>query len=53
MSVWSANGASVPPALIFGDCFAYALAETTGEPLLFKGDDFGQTDIQPYRPSGS
>jgi ribonuclease VapC len=42
-----------PAALNFGDCFAYALAKTTGEPLLFKGDDFGQTDIRPYRPPGS
>jgi ribonuclease VapC len=33
-------------ALNFGDCFAYALAKTTGEPLLFKGDDFSQTDIE-------
>ena len=33
--------------LNFGDCFSYALAKTTGEPLLFKGDDFSQTDIQP------
>lgn len=32
--------------LNFGDCFAYALAETTGEPLLFKGEDFALTDIQ-------
>jgi ribonuclease VapC len=32
-------------ALSFGDCFAYALARTTGEPLLFKGSDFSQTDI--------
>lgn len=31
--------------LNFGDCFAYALAKATGEPLLFKGNDFGQTDI--------
>jgi ribonuclease VapC len=31
--------------LNFGDCFAYALAATTGEPLLFKGDDFAQTDV--------
>jgi ribonuclease VapC len=31
--------------LNFGDCFAYALAKATGEPLLFKGDDFSQTDI--------
>jgi uncharacterized protein with PIN domain len=30
-----------------GDCFAYALAKFTGEPLLFKGDDFGHTDIRP------
>ena len=31
----------------FGDCFAYALAEATREPLLFKGVDFGLTDIEP------
>lgn len=34
-----------PAKLNFGDCFAYALAKQTGEPLLFKGDDFSQTDI--------
>jgi ribonuclease VapC len=32
-------------ALNFGDCFAYALAKITGEPLLFKGEDFKKTDI--------
>lgn len=31
--------------LNFGDCFAYALAHVTGEPLLFKGNDFIHTDI--------
>lgn len=31
--------------LNFGDCFSYALAKATGEPLLFKGDDFTRTDI--------
>ena len=31
--------------LNFGDCFSYALAKVTGEPLLFKGDDFIDTDI--------
>jgi len=31
--------------LNFGDVFAYALARTAGEPLLFKGDDFAKTDI--------
>jgi ribonuclease VapC len=31
--------------LNFGDCFAYALAKFTGEPLLFKGEDFKKTDI--------
>ncbi len=35
-----------PAALNFGDCFAYALARTSGEPLLFKGEDFAQTDIE-------
>jgi ribonuclease VapC len=34
-----------PAGLNFGDCFAYALASATGEPLLFKGDDFAKTDI--------
>lgn len=33
--------------LNFGDCFAYALAKSTGEDLLFKGNDFGYTDITP------
>ena len=33
--------------LNFGDCFSYALAKATGEPLLFKGGDFSQTDIKP------
>jgi len=31
--------------LNFGDCFSYALAKATGEPLLFKGNDFTHTDI--------
>jgi ribonuclease VapC len=35
-----------PAALNFGDCFAYALAKITGEPLLFKGEDFKKTDIR-------
>jgi ribonuclease VapC len=34
-----------PAQLNFGDCIAYALAKDTGEELLFKGTDFGQTDI--------
>jgi len=31
--------------LNFGDCFAYALAKARGLPLLFKGEDFAQTDV--------
>jgi ribonuclease VapC len=34
-----------PAGLNFGDCFAYALARQTNEPLLYKGDDFSRTDI--------
>jgi ribonuclease VapC len=34
-----------PAALNIGDCFAYALAKATGEPLLYKGGDFALTDI--------
>lgn len=33
-------------ALNFGDCFTYALAKALREPLLFKGGDFGQTDLE-------
>lgn len=36
-----------PAGLNFGDCFAYALSKSTGEPLLFKGDDFGRMDVAP------
>ena len=35
-----------PAGLNLGDCFAYALAEATREPLLFKGGDFELTDIE-------
>ncbi len=35
-----------PAGLNFGDCFSYALAKATGEPLLSKGEDFSQTDIK-------
>lgn len=38
-----------PAALNFGDCFSYALAASTGQPLLFKGNDFSQTDIARFR----
>ena len=34
-----------PAGLNFGDCIAYGLAKDTGEPLLFKGEDFSKTDI--------
>jgi ribonuclease VapC len=34
-----------PAGLNFGDVFAYVLARMSGEPLLFKGDDFARTDI--------
>jgi len=39
------KGRGHPAGLNFGDCFSYALAKVTGEPLLFKGDDFTHTDI--------
>lgn len=35
-----------PAGLNLGDCFAYALAKSRGEPLLFKGDNFSKTDIK-------
>jgi ribonuclease VapC len=39
------KGRGHPAQLNFGDCFAYALAKVTREPLLFKGDDFTHTDL--------
>ena len=41
------KGSGHPAQLNFGDCFAYALARETGEPLLFVGEDFIHTDVQP------
>ena len=41
------KGSGHRAGLNFGDCFAYALAREMNEPLLFKGDEFGHTDI-PY-----
>jgi len=40
------RGSGHPASLNFGDCFAYALAKDLGEPLLYKGTDFAQTDIR-------
>jgi ribonuclease VapC len=43
---WSDFGKGRHPAgLNFGDCFSYALAKVSGEPLLFKGQDFRKTGI--------
>lgn len=45
-AAWRRYGKGRHPAgLNFGDCFSYALAKTTGEPLLFKGGDFAKTDV--------
>lgn len=40
-----------PAGLNFGDCCSYALAQACGEPLRFKGADFGQTDIVAHPAS--
>jgi ribonuclease VapC len=40
------KGSGHPAQLNFGDCFSYALAKATGEPLLFKGNDFLHTDLR-------
>lgn len=40
------KGSGHPAQLNFGDCFAYALAKQTGEPLLCKGNDFRHTDLK-------
>ena len=45
------KGSGHPAGLNFGDCFAYALAFESGEPLLYKGDDFAHTGIAAARDS--
>lgn len=47
------KGSGHPAGLNFGDCFSYALVAATGESLLFKGDDFGHTDVTPALPPAS
>ena len=48
LSAWRKYGKGNHSAgLNIGDCCAYALAKYSGEPLLFKGKDFSQTDIRP------
>ena len=44
------KGSGHQAGLNFGDCFAYALAKSAGEPLLFKGGDFGHTDLVAALP---
>jgi ribonuclease VapC len=41
-----------PAALNLGDCCSYALALASGEPLLFKGNDFAKTDLSAVRAGG-
>jgi ribonuclease VapC len=43
------KGSGHPARLNLGDCFSYALARGSGEPLLYKGDDFGHTDVASAR----
>ena len=40
------KGTGHPAGLNYGDCFSYALAKQSGEPLLFKGHDFTHTDLE-------
>jgi ribonuclease VapC len=47
------RGSGHPAKLNFGDCLAYALAKSTRRTLLFKGDDFRQTDIAPHLPEAA
>ena len=44
------RGSGHPARLNLGDCFAYALARTSGEPLLYKGNDFVHTDLTSALP---
>ena len=51
MAAWRRYGKGNHPArLNFCDCCAYALSRLSGEALLFKGNDFGQTDVMAVVP---
>ena len=39
-----------PAGLNYGDCFSYALSKTSGQALLFKGNDFARTDVEQWKP---
>lgn len=39
-----------PAALNFGDCMTYATAHLSDHPLLFTGEDFAKTDVEPALP---
>ena len=41
------RGSGSPARLNYGDCMSYALAKVLDQPLLFKGNDFGHTDVEP------
>lgn len=43
------RGSGSPARLNYGDCFSYAAAAATGEPLLFVGEDFAHTDVRDAR----
>lgn len=46
LDAWRKYGKGRHPAgLNLGDCFSYALARSSGEPLLAKGEDFARTDL--------
>ena len=48
LDAYTSYGKGIHPAgLNYGDCFSYALSRVLGEPLLYKGGDFAQTDIVP------
>jgi ribonuclease VapC len=47
------KGSGHKAGLKFGDCFGYALAKSTGQALLFKGNDFSHTDVTPTLPTAA
>jgi ribonuclease VapC len=51
IQAWLVHGKGRHPAgLNFADCLSYALAKRSGEPLLFKGEDFSKTDLRGVFP---
>jgi len=53
LDAYARYGTGHPAGLNFGDCFSYAFAQRADIALIFKGNDFGKTDVRRYAPQST